>query len=267
MKKILFVVLSSATLILSGSSCSTTPPAGCADNITIPSLSTGLLAYYKFPSSGAQLNDYGGNGYHLSNVGSATPDVNRVGSPNCAMRFNGTNYLQAPPGFPAVGVFATTPFTVMVTYQPDATSITPTNLHPILIGQFCGSLTPAVLTSTWGSANFLLGLDSAKVPFSVLNPNAAYSGSPIAFGDNSWHNAAVTWDGINTMKVYQFTIPGTLFSQSNIYGPITNTCTSTYTTIIGYGFKGIIDDIKIWNRVLTASELNTSFNYDSPCCP
>ena len=98
--KILLLAAIAGISLLNGG-CSPTPVPGCADNITTATLSTGLVAYYKFPSSGVQLNDYGGNGYHLSNVGGVTPDINRVSSANCAMRFNGSNYLQAPAGFPA----------------------------------------------------------------------------------------------------------------------------------------------------------------------
>jgi hypothetical protein len=265
MKKLLIACLLLALLQLCFSSCSPTPVPGCADTITVPSLSTGLIAYYKFPSSGSQLSDYGGNGYHLSNIGSVMPGNNRVGSNNCAMHFNGSNYLLAPATFPAIGAFSSTPFTVMLTYKPDGTVI-PNGTYAMLMAQVCGAISPTILNYPFATANFVLGIDTCKVPFSTLNPNAAYAGSPCSINDSAWHNAAVTWDGIGTITVYQFTISGPAYSHSVTNGPLSPSCGVT-NTIIGYGFKGIIDDIKIWNRVLTVSELSAAFNYDSPCCP
>jgi hypothetical protein len=247
-------------------SCASTPPAGCADNITVATLSTGLVAYYKFPSTGVQLDDYGGNGYNLSNIGAAVPDLNRALSAGCAMKFNGTNYLQAPSSFPAIGAFASTPFTIVLAYKPDGAFITPANTYPILIAQICGAISPSVLLNPLASTNFVLGIDSCKVPFCALSPNAAYAGNPCNKADSLWHNAAVTWDGIGTMKVYQFTVGGTLYSQTSSSGALTTTCGTT-KTIIGYGFKGVIDDVKVWNRVITSAELSAAMNYDSPCCP
>jgi Concanavalin A-like lectin/glucanases superfamily len=254
-------------LVILLASCSPTPPPGCADNITVATLSTGLVAYYKFPSSGFQLDDHGGNAYHLSNIGSVTSDLNRASSANCAMRFNGTNYLQATSPLPStIGPFLTKPFTVELAYKPDGALIVPANTYPILIGLVCGPIGPSILTNPMGLNNFLLGIDSCKVPFSVLSPNAAYSGSPCNKSDSLWHNAAVTWDGSNTMTVYHFTAGGTLYSQVTTGVPLTPGC-SIPNTIIGYGLKGLIDDIKIWNRVITSAELSAAMSYDSPCCP
>lgn len=270
MKKLILNLMLPAAIIvicLLNKACSPTPVPGCADNITTPSLSTGLVAYYKFPSSGAQLNDYGGNAYHLSNVGSVTSDINRSLNANCAMKFNGSNYLQVPAGFPAIGAFSTTPFTVMVTYKPDATLITSPNKFPILIAQVCGAVTPAVLANPSSATNFVLGIDSCKSPFGLLSPTAVYAGAPCWGSDSLWHNAAITWDGVGTIKIYQFTItPSSQYSVTYASTPLATSC-ATPNTIIGYGFKGIIDDIKVWNRVLTSAELNAAFGYDSPCCP
>ena len=270
MKRIISKVLllaGIAGISLLNDGCSPTPVPGCADNITTATLSTGLVAYYKFPSSGAQLNDYGGNGFHLTNVGAVVTDINRALNANCAMKFNGTNYLQAPAGFPGIGAFSTTPFTVMVTYKPDAALIGSPNRYPILIAQVCGAVTPAVLANPSSSTNFVLGIDSCKSPFGLLWPTSVYAGAPCWASDSIWHNAAITWDGVNTIKVYQFTIsPSSQYAATFTSVPLATSC-STPTTIFGYGFKGIIDDVKVWNRVLTTAELNAAFGYDSPCCP
>jgi hypothetical protein len=72
---------------------------------------------------------------------------------------------------------------------------------------------------------------------------------------------------MDKIKVYQNTvIPSSQYFQINNSAPPLATSCTTPTTIIGYGFKGIIDDIKVWNRLLTTAELNAAFSYDSPCC-
>jgi Concanavalin A-like lectin/glucanases superfamily len=270
------LVKSINTLILAAviiTSCTPTavPVVGCTDNIVSSSLGTGLLAYYKFPTAtaGNLLNDFGANGFTLTNVGGVVSDLDRTGLNTSSMRFNGTNYLLAPASFPNITTSVGTPFTVMVTYKPDAALIIPQSKHPILIGQICGPIIPSILTNPFSSPNFILAIDSAKVVSSTLAPNNAYSSSPYNLVDNAWHNAAVSWDGINTVTVYQFNpAPGSgiTYSQTKVGTALASTCTSA-NTIIGYGFNGIIDDVKIWNRLLTAAEMMSAYSYDSPNCP
>lgn len=97
------------------------------------------------------------------------------------------------------------------------------------------------------------------------------------YADNSWHHFVATFDGSiglitwNNFKIY---IDDSLVSQmeysqgnlNNLIAPINN---QNLPTIIGNtigiddGFQGKLDDIGIWNRVLTKKEINHLYNSTS----
>lgn len=265
--KWLLVILCSCLLL---NNCTPTPPAGCSDTITGTSLQTNLIAYYKFPSSGAQLNDYSGNNFHLTNTGSVAADLNRSGSANCAMRFNGNNYLETtmPSGLSYVSGQA---FTLALSFKPDAPPFA-NGAFKILVAQLQASVvvSPSILLgAAWTFTAPSLRIDSSK---NIVANVGAYLHSPgvSMISNNDWHTAIFSWDGVNQVSLTDY----------NSATAVTTTQTATVTpiaactagscpthTVIGYGFIGVIDDIKIWSRILTATEILTIKTYDSPCCP
>ncbi len=76
-----------------------------------------------------------------------------------------------------------------------------------------------------------------------------------------WYHLAGTWDG-TTASVY---INGVLDSQSSFVGPMTANSEPLRIGILGlpccpYPFYGAIDEVRIWNRARTASEINAYKN-------
>jgi hypothetical protein len=73
---------------------------------------------------------------------------------------------------------------------------------------------------------------------------------------NAWTHLATTFDG-STLKLY---VNGTQVSSVTVAGPIVQTTGSLRiggNTIWSEWFKGLIDDVRVYNRALTASELQT----------
>ena len=80
--------------------------------------------------------------------------------------------------------------------------------------------------------------------------------------DNNWHHIAATKNGFKYKIYYDGQLVDSIFDQSTLY--------SIDTMIVGFqgmwGFnsekwyKGFIDDIGIWNRALTQTEINALYN-------
>ncbi len=79
--------------------------------------------------------------------------------------------------------------------------------------------------------------------------------NPLLLGDNQWHNVVAIWDGINgTASMY---VDGELINS----GPYTSTdyeLTNIYLGQMANGgrtYRGLLDEVKIYNRALSAEEV------------
>ncbi len=88
-----------------------------------------------------------------------------------------------------------------------------------------------------------------------------FVGSNVSLADNSWHHIAFSFDdGANTQSLY---IDGTLVASGNFTSSITYTGWFPQTTIgthadlgdSSFDFSGLIDDARIYDRALSASEI------------
>ncbi|MEV4808046.1 LamG-like jellyroll fold domain-containing protein, partial [Nonomuraea sp. NPDC049421] len=76
---------------------------------------------------------------------------------------------------------------------------------------------------------------------------------------NTWTHLAVTYDG-STARLYR---NGTLVNEETITGPISTDSGELHiggNTMYGDYFKGIIDDVRIYNRAQTSAEIATDMN-------
>ena len=85
--------------------------------------------------------------------------------------------------------------------------------------------------------------------------------------DNKWHSLIGVKSG-NTLTMY---LDGVKTSKVNVLsGYSTDTASLSDLYIGGDGrtnFNGIIDDVRIWNRALTATEIQTAYNYPPMIMP
>lgn len=224
-------------------------PVRCIkDNINLQS---GLVAYYPFNGNA---NDESGNGNHGTNNG-ATLTTDRFGNANSAYYFDGVNdYINAN-----IGSYQQITFSVW--YNRDIQEVD----YPTMVcydasqGMYLHDL--GVTYSQWGQVGLVLaGVFNNNI---IVNGHGdgcgAYTGYVPEY--NNWHHLTASYDG-QILKLY-------------VNGQYINSCNYTMQLnavdiLIGgkiYGgslwntlFKGLIDDIRIYNRALNEAEVAALYN-------
>jgi hypothetical protein len=217
----------------------------------------GMIAGYAFNGNA---NDESGNG-HNGTVYGATLTTNRLGTPNAAYSFNGTsNYIRVPNG---AGLTPATTMTICAEVKP--------------MGFYAGNCQGNAVVSKGydytnghytlmftdnhydGSCSVFDSLhENFKGEFgSNTSANANYLYSPYIVS-NTWYCAITTFDG-SSVKTY---IDGTLKTSYPATNALVGDTTALFIGAYGanlvqfpYWFKGVIDDVRIYNRVLTNIEI------------
>ena len=211
------------------------------------SLQNGVIAYYTF--SNGSINDVSGNGNHLTNNTSASSGTDRDGNLNCAFEFNLENseYLE---------------------YQ------NPTFLDDLHLNDFSISFWLNI-SSNSGLGNFISRDNTLNCTWTEGQWSVVYVNDVIQFGVNgavaiedemvslnNWEHFTVTASGTN-LKFYR----NGILSVEEIDGYLCELANPTINEgdlFIGK-IGGLMDDIIIYNRLLTDSEVNELYNLP-PCC-
>ena len=247
----LFGSLSSAELYV----CESTPPQPPTN---------GLVAYYPFNGNA---NDASGNGNNGTVYGT-TLSTNRFGFTNSAYSFSRTGYT--PPTrkdeiyIPYSPTFNTTNITVSVWVLEAAD-----NTGCVILSRFqYGYSTPS--GQTWaigrvaGHGNTNAAMVMAAASAHGGTGNFLYDVQPPP--SNTWYQIASTYDGL-THKLFVNGQP----VNSVVLGIALNTAGNSGIGIgvsdqaNGYwgAFEGRIDDVRIYNRALSASEVQQLYAYES----
>jgi len=201
------------------------------------SLEQGIIAHYPFNGNA---NDASGHGYH-GVTHNATLSVDRFGDPNKAYGFDGMrDYIEIPD----IGTYDQLTESLWVYYK-GTPYIAVLNCH-----------------TEW-SANYLhFEITDNRVEFAIHGDNSDQF-SNFIFGPstlNQWHHIAVSYDSA-TGKI-RFYIDGALDAgrQYDVPRPVT----VGPAWIGGWNgearwFLGSLDDIRIYDRVLSASEIQTLY--------
>jgi len=215
-----------------------------------PSLS-GVVAYYPFNSNA---NDESGNGNN-GIVNGATLTTDRFGNLNSAYNFDGSDdYINI--GTDPMLNRSNTDFSINVwvntnTLSPWFSTII-TNRNP----NYQGSL--------FGIHQNQLGLTSG-------DPNNAYTNN-ISLSTDQWYNICVTHE--DNSDLTNFYIDGTLIYSTTSFGyfPAPNPPTlhtigaetqGNVNGLTGYVFDGEIDDMYLFNRVISVIEIQELYNVGS----
>jgi hypothetical protein len=206
-----------------------------------------LVAYYPFNGNA---NDESGNSNN-GTVSGATLTQDRFGNPNSAYNFDGVSNYIAVPDSPTLDI--TGPITIAAWIKPTVAS---------------GNYVVTKGDPTVGG--FVYDLDiypgSVRSLFHYQGGGSATRGATGATSIVSgvWQHVAVTWDGATVTVYYDGQPDGTGPFNINTDGPIR---TSNMDLEIGryfYGgqlcFAGAIDEVYIYNRALSASEIQALYS-------
>jgi len=232
------------------------PDENEADCIPV-NLQNGIIAFYPFNSG--SLNDLSGNNYHLANPTTATPGADRAGNSNCAFSFlraKGDFLTYANPDF--LNNFQTLPFSISVWYKP-------VGLKPsfeVLVGRDVGNHCPDT-HGQWSVALF----DNRRAVFGINERSLwdDYTAGANTLNDlsNIWQHLVVTCNAID-LKLYRNEVLTTNTSGLGCNPPSPPTL-NMGDLFLGKNFDGLLDDVIIYNRILTGAEISELYHLP-PCC-
>lgn len=242
-------------------------------------LQDGLVGFYLFDGnagdSSASRNDLNNNG-----VTSVEGRRSLSYAGDLAYSFNGSTYLYSQNNVPISGNSART-FSLWIKVS------TQQNLGNTTGGQLLGfgttGITPTGGAHTTGTLFSLsyVGPNNGSMADHAINfqMNGSFIGKNFSarpfFELDQWQHVALTYDGlVGTSELY---LNGTLTSNSALFGSSANTAvlnTVDSPLFIGMGlgssetwlngFQGIIDDVRVYNRALTGSEVSSLYAMEVP---
>ena len=204
-------------------------------------LEKGLVAHYPF-NGNAQ--DESGNNYHVQ-TNTATLTTDRFGKPNSAYRFNGTsNFMEVPHNTP----FTTQNHTISAWIKTTKSSA---------LGRI------VVLPRPVGDQQFSLNVNSVRPKKACIYfDKAEGGGAVVAYNDKDvtdgeWHYLIGIIDQTNKkMSMYVDGILGDVINLVNT--PVASTSflqIGRFNAIQPENFDGDIDDIRIYDRAISQSEI------------
>ena len=220
------------------------------EGISADGVTSGLVGYWKLDeSTGTVAYDFSGNGNNGTSTNGPTSVSGQVGQ---ALSFNGTNnYVTI--GNPSNLQFDTnTPFSVSFWVKAPSAA---TNVGFV-------TKTPTINGIGWYVWSFS-GYNSLR--FSFYNGTTAYvvSTSQI-INDGTWHFATVTFDGSQNRSGMKAYFDGDL-SGTGTNGAMSFSVLNSNPVNIGARnnngnfLNGIMDEVRIYNRALSAAEIKTIY--------
>ena len=217
---------------------------------TYGQIEEGLIGKYYFNNGNA--NDDSGNGYDADTV-TATLTADRFGNEDYAYSFDGTQFINIP---------FSTPF----------------NLNEISISVWFKVLNPDSLwqriitfpvSGTAGNQHFSIMYNFSPEPYKMMtyfdqenNQGAVYAVSNDTVNDNLWHHFVGTISTTNLQIIsYLDGIPVDTTSFSN--APTSadgHLQIGRFNYTFNENFIGDIDDMRIYNRAISALEVDSLFN-------
>ncbi len=213
----------------------------------------GMVACYPFNAGAADASLFGNNAsaYNVANA----PD--RFGTANQAFLFNGTNSYASYPD----GVFgpSTAGFTYSIWLKPNAGATSAAPYYCINHGSLNGEA-----NLTWSGTSYSFGVKLSSQVWSSLS---------VAQGQGLIHIVCVYAQGAR-LEIW---VNGALMASavpppSDLYSNALgfHSAIGTYLSInnqLNYLYNGAIDDVKVFNRALSSSDIQALFTAEGPSNP
>lgn len=208
-------------------------------------LTADLMLYMTFANG--MVFDLKGNSisapYELEGV------ADRNGSANCAVSFNGEQYLHVTSA-PANALVAGDPFSISLWFKMQNT--------------VAGNLEYFFRKGNAGGQGFYLAAYDMNTPMFWMPSSQVWDSSWNQDQDlwedtQNWHHVVITVDADNTMSLYR---DGVLRETATSTGTIGTAAEDYY---IGEGFTGLLDDLRVYTKALTQQEVQTLFELEGDC--
>jgi hypothetical protein len=231
-----------------------------------PTLTTGFVGYWPFDdASGTTAKDASGNGNNGTLVGDATWGIGYLFG--CLSLDGQSGYVRVPsaPNLEqvtnAVTICAWVKLGTNIVYaagtmQDVARKVISETANPAPYSAY------DLVVQDFGSGNFCarMGVTCAT------NLTRGVSGWGLEHPYGPWYHLAGVYNG-STVQLY---VNGVLESSAAFSGPILQTsqplCIGRYGTV-GEALNGLIDDLRLYNRALSATEIQMLFNATPPAAP
>ena len=198
----------------------------------------GLVAAYSFDQgSGSTVTDASGNNNTGTITGATWTTAGRFGG---ALTFNGTSAMVTVPN--AASLQLTTGMTLEAWVNP------------------------SVVASAWrdaiykGNDNYYLSASSSSSGKPAVGGTFAASSSATfgaaALAANTWTHLAATYDGA-TLRLYVNAVQVSSMARTGNLAMSTNPLQIGGDSLFGQFFQGQIDDVRVYNRALSVSEIQT----------
>lgn len=227
-------------------------------------LQNGVIAFYPF--NNGNLDDESGNSNHITNSTTAMPSTDRNGNSDCAYQFDNTQTDEE---------FLTTTnsnflnnldkFSISIWYQPVDTTRSGGSFEVLLSrgdeGR-CPDRRGQWSVGLYDCRRAVFGHNNSAWANTVTGFANGCHGEVVELTDK-WHHAVATKDE----NVYSIYFNGNL--EESVSGNAN--CTNLHIAedigdlFIGQKYTGKIDDVLIYNRALTASEVTELYEL-KPCC-
>jgi hypothetical protein len=212
-------------------------------------LNNGLIAYYPFNGNAEDRSGNNNNGV----ISGATLSSDIFGHPKCAYYFNGlNNYISLKPADNFVGL---NNYSISLWVKP---TVITTNGGGVIYGLGSSSYGPVHGLTYQSSATLFSGSYNVGT-----NPIQSYSKS-CCYNPNNWIYVVVTRDNsIINLYIDGILIPSQATSMIN--GQNADYGSSPFAAILGGRssldsqnfFTGVIDEVRVYNRVLSENEITT----------
>ncbi|HXH12479.1 MAG TPA: LamG-like jellyroll fold domain-containing protein [Alphaproteobacteria bacterium] len=227
------------TLTVSGGGLSNTvTKKGYITVSQAPASSSGLVAAYSFDEgTGTKVNDASGKGNHGTISGATWTSSGRFGK---ALVFDGVNDLVTVNDAPSLDL--TTGMTLEAWVYPTAT----TYWRTVVLKERPGHLTYALYASS--------STNQPLVQTVLTNSSNVKLPGPSTLPTNTWTHLAATYNG----SVLQLYVNGAQLASRSVAGTVvtsSNPLRIGGNSVWGEYFQGRIDEVRIYNRALSASEI------------
>ena len=205
------------------------------------------LAYYPFNGNA---NDASGNGYDGTPSGGVTYTADRFGNPNSAVSFDGINGLITTPQLNFAG---STTVSVSLWLKANVQAQSPATYYLAIDNTAFGVAHSYYPYPQPGLNQIGFGVQSGTTP--------GTAGGYITPGN--WYHFVGTYDG-TTIRAY---INGSLIQQTSLSGPMNNPNSPLNFGSLSpspYYWNGSLDDVRVYNRALTGSEVTQLYGGGCP---